>query len=60
MYGYAHHLYQQDVGANPDVLINDMADFQANYNDKPIFQTEYFNSDSETPWLRSYNLAVNA
>ena len=57
MYGYAHHLYQQDVGANPDVLLNDMANFQANYNDKPIFQTEYFNSDSETPWLRSYNLA---
>ena len=57
MYGYAHHLYQQDVGANPDVLLDDMADFQSNYNDKPIFQTEYFNNDSATPWLRSYNLA---
>lgn len=59
MYGYAHHLYQDDVYANPDVLLSDMAAFQAGYGDKPIFQSEYAQLDDHqpTPWVRSYNLA---
>ena len=57
LYGYAHHLYQEDVGQAPDALLSEMAEFYTNYGDKPIFQTEYFNYDSPTPWLRTYNLA---
>jgi O-glycosyl hydrolase len=56
-YGYAHHLYSSNVGSNPSVLNAEMQDTQDDYGYKPLFQTEYYNGDSPTEWLRKYNLA---
>ena len=57
VYGYAHHLYSSDVGANPSVLNADMQAMNDDYRYKPLFQSEYYNGDSPTDWLRKYNLA---
>jgi arylsulfatase A-like enzyme/O-glycosyl hydrolase len=56
-YGYAHHLYSSNVGTNPSVLNAEMQSTGNAYDYKPLFQSEYFNGDSPTEWLRKYNLA---
>jgi arylsulfatase A-like enzyme/O-glycosyl hydrolase len=57
MYGYAHHLYSSNVGTNPSVLNAQMQSTNDDFGYKPLLQTEYFNGDSPTEWLRKYNLA---
>jgi iduronate 2-sulfatase len=58
-YGYAHHLYQNSVGENPDALNAMMAGFNAGYGYKPLFQTEYavLNGNTNSPIIRMLNLA---
>ncbi len=56
-YGYAHHLYSQDVGCSPELLNTEMQATGEAYGYKPLFQTEYYNGESPTEWLRKYNLA---
>jgi O-glycosyl hydrolase len=59
-YGYAHHLYQNNVGLYPNALNEDMARFYASHGDKPLFQTEFtvLRENNETDLQRKLNLAV--
>lgn len=46
LYGYCHHLYNGGGDAdNPDGFIPAMTTFATNFNDKPIFQTEFSKGD---------------
>ena len=56
VYGYSHHLYNLNVGENPDSYINAMTDFAEEYGDKPLFQTEY--EASTDSWPDALNLAT--
>ena len=56
VYGYAHHLYGDGSGNNPDAYIPAMTGFASQYGDKPRFQTEY--SDDETTFTDAINLAM--
>lgn len=56
VYGYAHHLYDGSAD-NPDQLVSAMTTFKNQYNDKPIFQTEYSSGSVDT-WTNAMNLAM--
>lgn len=56
VYGYAHHLYGDGSGNNPDAYIPAMTSFASQYGDKPRFQTEY--SHDETTFIDAINLAM--
>ncbi|MCF7803100.1 MAG: T9SS type A sorting domain-containing protein [Candidatus Marinimicrobia bacterium] len=53
--GYAHHLYHGGDHKNPDSYIENMSAIAENYNDKPIFQTEFGRGDCgdwfQTAWV---------
>jgi len=62
IYGWAHHLYNWgDLGNvdNPDGYIPVMADFAADYNDKPRMQTEFSRGDlNALTFTDAMNLAI--
>ena len=62
MYGYAHHLYncsnggQAGCGDDPDLYLTTMANAGLQWNDKPLFQTEYEHASGV--WPDAYNMAL--
>ncbi|MBN1765732.1 MAG: carbohydrate binding domain-containing protein [Sedimentisphaerales bacterium] len=56
VYGYAHHLYGDGSGDNPDGYIPGMTSFAAGYGDKPLLQTEY--SHANETYTDAMNLAL--
>lgn len=56
VYGYSHHLYNIGSGQDPDAYITAMANFKAQYGDRPLMQTEY--EDSTGAWPDAMNLAI--
>ncbi|MCE5186411.1 MAG: carbohydrate binding domain-containing protein [Planctomycetaceae bacterium] len=56
LYAYAHHLYGDGSGANPDGYILGMTNYAAAYNDKPRMQTEY--SSDNAYFTDAINLAL--
>jgi glucuronoarabinoxylan endo-1,4-beta-xylanase len=58
VYAYAHHLYGDGSGSNPDGYISGMANFAAQYNDKPRMQTEFSNTADTGVFADAMNLAL--
>ncbi len=56
VYGYAHHLYGDGSGNNPDAYIPAMTSFASQYGDRPLMQTEY--EDSTGAWPDALKLAL--
>jgi glucuronoarabinoxylan endo-1,4-beta-xylanase len=58
-YGWAHHLYAGGRHDNPDGYIPAMAQFAAQYGDRPLLQTEFAKGDSEPlTFTDAMNLAL--
>jgi len=59
IYAWAHHLYQGDVATDPDALNDKMESFSSYQSLKPIFITEYYNTeaDGKTRWERMWHYA---
>ena len=60
IHAFAHHLYKNNAYRNPDTLnadFNYIAEYTNNFSFKPIFQTEYGKSNSDTAIDRKLNLA---
>jgi len=47
VYGYAHHLYAGGSHDAPDGFVSAMANFAAQYGDRPLLQTEFAKGESE-------------
>ncbi len=58
VYAYAHHLYSDGSGSNPDGYITGMTNYAANYNDKPRMQTEFSNTADTGVFADAMNLAL--
>jgi glucuronoarabinoxylan endo-1,4-beta-xylanase len=64
VYGYAHHLYNcsgdgdeiTGCGAAPDLYLVNMKDFQSEYGNKPLFQTEFEHQPGT--WADAINTAI--
>jgi glucuronoarabinoxylan endo-1,4-beta-xylanase len=58
-YGWAHHLYGDGGSAmNPDGYIPMMINFSGQYNDKPLFQTEYSDDSHVNSFEACMDLAL--
>jgi glucuronoarabinoxylan endo-1,4-beta-xylanase len=58
-YGWAHHLYGDGGSAtNPDGYIPRMMNFSGQYNDKPLFQTEYSDDSHVNSFEACMDLAL--
>ncbi|RPH92548.1 MAG: hypothetical protein EHM72_17265, partial [Calditrichaeota bacterium] len=56
-YGYAHHLYHGGDENNPDSFKGNMSAIAKEFDDKPIFQTEYDRGDwFNTAWIMHNSL----
>lgn len=62
LYGYAHHLYNCSNGGSPgcgdepDLYLTNMAATASQWNDKPLFQTEYEHATGV--WPDAFNMAL--
>jgi glucuronoarabinoxylan endo-1,4-beta-xylanase len=58
VYAYAHHLYGDGNGNNPDGYISGMTSFAAKYSDKPRMQTEFSNTGDTGTFNDAILLAI--